>query len=565
MKETGASIIIQLLERQGVSMISGIPGGANLPLYHRLSESTIQHILCRHEQGGGFIAGGYSRVSGKTGVTFATSGPGATNLVTALADAMMDSIPMVAITGQVSSPLIGTDAFQEVDTSGITLPITRHNFLVRSGTELLEVIPLAFRIAASHRKGPVLIDVPKDVQTELVEFESWPEPGAAEAPPTCDEQQITEFVRLLNKSSRPLVIAGGGINDPRGARALFDFLEKSGIPVITTFRGMGVIPVGHPSYAGMAGMHGEKSANLLLEEADLIIAAGARLDDRLTGHAGHFGKRAHLIHIDTDRAELGKIIVPDLAIQGDAVHLFKTLAKQEFPEKDPFASWRNRIHELRLHSLAIESTGEEVVEEWIHKIAKRVGPEAIIATDVGQHQMWVARHYPFSLPGSLLSSGGLGTMGFGLPSAIGAAIAEAHRPVVLFSGDGSILMNIQELATLADLNLDVTIVVFDNGGLGMVAQQQRLFYSGRESQSSFIKKANYAQIASGFGIQSLHEANDRSAMEDYFGRQERIKGPLLLHIPVPASAMVYPTVPPGSPNHKMILGHKGQWEPVHHR
>lgn len=550
MKLSGAQITVELLQRQGIKTIAGIPGGATLPLYDALAESPIHHILTRHEQGAGFIAQGMARVSGKAAVCLGTSGPGATNLITAIADARLDSIPMVAITGQVPSAMIGTDAFQEVDTYGLTLPITKHNFLVRSVEELLTIIPQAFEIAESGRPGPVVVDIPKDVQTACMEINQWPEPGSRLTPGKPDQVDLAAMAHMIRHAKRPILYIGGGITASGACRDLQKLAAKNGIPVACTLMGLGTMPADDPLNLGMLGMHGSCATNYALEEADLLIAMGVRFDDRATGKLEEFCPKAGIVHVDIDKSEIGKLRPATLSLAADAGQVLKNLLP--LLDNNPRDEWIKRIGELRsMHAEISVSHGPTHPLGIIDRIAEMVDSETIIATDVGQHQMWVAQSYPFSEPRTLLTSGGLGTMGFGLPAAIGAAMASPGKRVVCFSGDGSILMNIQELATLADLNLPVTVIIMNNGHLGLVRQQQELFYGNRITASKFATVPDFVALARAFGIRSVNiaaEDNPESALAEAIAGQ----GPCIVEAPIDYAENVYPMVPPGAPNHEMI-------------
>ena len=476
MRMTGAEIIVHLLQRQGIRTLAGIPGGANLPLYDALAQSrAIHHVLARHEQGAGFIAQGLARVRGRPEVCLATSGPGATNILTALADARLDSIPLVCITGQVPLTMIGTDAFQEVDTYGLSVPITKHNYLVRSAADLLDVVPEAFRIAASGRPGPVLIDVPRDVQKEMVDFTTWPEPGRPDPPPPFDQAEIRRAAALINAARRPILYLGGGIIQAEASELAVRLAEKAAIPATATLMALGAMPTDHPRYLGMLGMHAARYTNLALEECDLLIAAGARFDDRATGRVAQFCPRARIIHIDIDRSEVGKIRTADVGIASDAGEVLKALLPHvhEAGRED----WLDRITALKeRHPLRLPAAEDLGTPYGLILEAARLLDDPIITTDVGQHQMWTAQVYPFRRPRQWLTSGGLGTMGFGLPAAIGAALACPEQTVVCFSGDGSLLMNLQELATAAEENVNVKVILMNNNSLGLVRQQQELLF-----------------------------------------------------------------------------------------
>jgi len=552
---TGAQLIIQLLERQGIRVISGIPGGANLPLYDALSQSRmIRHVLARHEQGAGFIAQGMARVTGTPQVCFATSGPGATNVLTAVADAKLDSIPLVCITGQVASALIGTDAFQEVDTYGMSLPITKHNFLVRSAAELLDVIPKAFCIAASGRPGPVLIDVTKDAQTGMVEFESWPEPGRPVPTPRFDAGDIAKAAAMINRARKPVLYLGGGVIHADASAMAMRLAERAGMPTTMTLMALGAMPTDHALSLGMLGMHAARYTNIVLEECDLLMAAGARFDDRATGKVAQFCPRAEIIHIDIDASELGKIKTPHVAIHGDVGETLAALLPRV--EKNARREWREHVTELR-RRFPLRMRGVDDPRRpygLIAHVAELAGEDAIVTTDVGQHQMWTAQVYPFRRPRQWLTSGGLGTMGFGLPAAIGAALACPERTVVCFSGDGSLLMNCQELATAAEENVNVKIVLMNNNSLGLVHQQQDLFYGRRLFAADYQMRVDFVGLARSLGVKAYDLADDDDP-RGTLARALREPGPCLIHALIDAEEKVYPMVPPGAANKDMI-GHE---------
>ncbi len=549
MQHTGATILRTLLERQGIHTLAGIPGGAILPFYDALHGSSIRHILTRHEQGAGFVAQGMARTTGRAAVCLATSGPGATNLLTAIADARLDSVPLVAITAQVPQALIGTDAFQEVDTYGLTLPITKHNFLVRSIDELLETVPLAFRLAESGRPGPVAIDIPKDVLTARVDITSWPEPGRREPPRVCTEAEVEALASLLAQAQRPMLYLGGGVIASGAAELARELAHRLDAPSVMTLMALGTLAADDPLNMGMLGMHGGKGTNLLMREADVIFAIGARFDDRATGKVAEFCPQATIAHLDIDRAELGKIRAATLPLVGDAADAIARLL-QRLPAQ-AHEGWRGRAAELReAHPLRHPARSEEPLHpvNLCRFLGETLPDDAIVTTDVGQHQMWVAQAFPFNRPRALLTSGGLGTMGFGLPAAIGAALAAPGRPVVCVSGDGSILMNIQELATLAELDLPVAVLVCNNAHLGLVRQQQELFYGQRYSASRFQSSPDFAAIARGFGLRGITLDPDGDPLGQLAEALAK-PGPCLIDIPIRETANVLPMVPPGAANH----------------
>ncbi len=552
MKTTGAQLLRILLERQGIRTLPGIPGGAILPFYDALHGSAIRHVLARHEQGAGFIAQGMARVTGRAAACLATSGPGATNLLTAIADARLDSVPLVAITGQVSQSLIGTDAFQEVDTYGLTLPITKHNFLVRSAAELLDIVPLAFQLAESGRPGPVAIDVPKDVQNASIEIDTLPEPGRRQPLAPCADELIDTLAHLLAHAQRPVLYLGGGTIASNATELARTLAHRAAAPVVSTLMALGAIPPEDPLFMGMLGMHGTQGTNFLLEEADLVLAIGARFDDRATGKVAEFCPRATIAHIDIDPAEIGKIKTSFLGLVGDAADILRRLLDRLPPQTRP--TWLARAAELRA-SYPLQHPPRS--EDPLHPVnlcrflGEQLPADAIITTDVGQHQMWVAQAYPFRQPRTLLTSGGLGTMGFGLPAAIGAALAAPGRRVACVTGDGSILMNIQELATLAEENLPVAVLIFNNTHLGLVRQQQELFYRQRYEASRFATSPDFAAIARGFGVRGIRidpTTEPLAQLSDALAGD----GPCVIDIPIHTTENVYPMVPPGAANRHML-------------
>lgn len=552
-RRSGADLIIHLLERQGVNIVAGIPGGALLPLYEALGRSTsIRHILARHEQAAGFIAQGMARITGKAGVCFATSGPGVTNVVTALADARLDSIPLVCIAGQVPTALIGTDAFQEVPTVEMVRPITKASFFVRNASELWRVIPEAFRIAENGRPGPVLVDVPKDVQLQRAE------PEALDATPTAEGHTATisrldpslHFdlaVQMIHAAQRPVLYVGGGIVKARAHTTVRELAERAGLPVTSTLMALGALPAGHELDIGMLGMHGARYTNMIIDECDLLIAIGARFDDRATGNPKRFAPHARIIHIDIDPREFGKIKQTDVAICADA-----GVAARELLQRVPLTQrtlWLSRVQQLKQgHPLRTPGIRELCSPYGIVQAVGALAPaDAIVTTDVGQHQMWVAQRFPFARPDRWLTSGGLGTMGFGLPAAIGAALAAPDATTLCFTGDGSLLMNVQELATLAELDLNVKIVLLDNAALGLVRQQQELFYQQRFVASLYSRPSRFVAIAQAFGVPAF-DLGGMAEPHDALARALSTRGPVLIRVPIAATQHVLPMVAPGAAN-----------------
>lgn len=552
MQLTGAEILIRLLERQGVRIIAGIPGGALLPVYEALADSVqLRHVLARHEQAAGFIAQGIARITGKAGVCFATSGPGVTNIVTALADAKLDSVPLVCIAGQVPTHLIGTDAFQEVATIEMVRPITKACFFVRSAQELAQIVPRAFAIAEGGRPGPVLIDIPKDIQLQRCVFDANAPEHSHDTAPIADERFLARdfeaAAALINESQRPMLYVGGGVVKARAQQLVRDFVRRTQIPATTTLMALGTLPANHPLNLGMLGMHAARFTNMAIHECDLLIACGARFDDRATGDPKKFAPDAKVIHIDIDAREFGKIRQPTVRIHADAGRALNALMHRV--ERIERSDWLRRIEHLRnnhpLHTPDLEAVCSPY---GIVKAIADVAPDdCIVTTDVGQHQMWVAQAFPFQRSDRWLTSGGLGTMGFGLPAAIGAALACPHATTICFTGDGSLLMNIQELATLADLKLDVKIIVLDNAALGLVRQQQELFYRQRFTASHFLQPTHFAHVAQAFGIAGIdlaHAADPSATLEQAF----RERGPALIRVPINREHHVLPMVAPGKSN-----------------
>lgn len=557
MQFNGAQIIVKMLERHGITRVSGIPGGASLPIYDALQESSIEHILTRHEQGAGFVAQGMARVTGLPGICMACSGPGATNLVTAVADAHLDSIPLIAITGQVATQLIGTDAFQETDTYGVMLPITKHNWMVRSAEELLEIMPEAFRIAMSGRPGPVSIDVPKDVQLQMVEFDAWPENAIKDILPQPQQDEIAQLCQMLQKAERPVLMVGGGITHSGCADELLQFAEQNNIPTVASFMGLGSMPSDHPLFLGMLGMHGARSTNMALAECDLLIGAGVRFDDRATGKVSEFCPQASIIHIDIDASEIGKIKAPCLAIQADVGATLRASMENlssDSSEQPSRENWITRINYLKQHFGLDFSQSHTLFQPYklLQTIAELTDRQTHVVTDVGQHQMWTSQVFPFQRARQWISSGGLGTMGFGLPAAIGTVLAQPERMALCISGDGSIMMNIQELATAVEHDLNIKVIIMNNNNLGLVRQQQTLFYGARHTAVNNRRSTNFAALAIAMGAKGydLNESTDPLATLEQALKEE---GPCVINVNICENEMVFPMVPPGASNSEMIL------------
>jgi len=551
-QKTGSEIVFESLIAEGVDTIFGYPGGQVLPLYHALTNYSkkIRHVLTRHEQGAAFAAEGYARASGKVGVCLATSGPGATNLITGIANAFLDSIPMVAITGQVPSDLVGSDAFQEADMTGITLPITKHNYLVTRAVDLAPTIREAFYLAKNSRPGPIHIDVTKDAQIGLADFDYQKTkinlPGYLPRGPA-EAAQIQKAAELIRAARKPVVISGHGVLIAGASVEMQKFVAQLDAPVVATLLGISSIPFGYKNYLGMLGMHGSPEANFAISHADLIIAVGARFDDRITGKLSEFAAHAKVIHIDIDPAEIGKIIRPDAPVIADARDALVKLNQKIAPQKN--AAWLAEIRayaeKVEAQLLAIEQAKNPKrlrAVEVVHAINK-VSPEAFIVSDVGQNQMWAAMHFQFKKPGRLLSSGGLGSMGYGLPAALGAAVAQPKIPVWCLTGDGGIQMNIQELTTLAQDKIPLKIAVFNNGFLGMVRQWQELFYNKNYSSTPLLNP-DFVKLAEACGIKAFRVTKVSEALA-ITQKAAKTPGPVLVEYLIEPEENVFPMVAPG--------------------
>ncbi|MEE6032469.1 acetolactate synthase 2 catalytic subunit [Avibacterium paragallinarum] len=544
----GARLVTECLKAHNVDVVFGYPGGAIMPVYDAIYDSGLEHLLCRNEQGAAIAAIGYARASGKTGVCIATSGPGATNLITGLGDALMDSIPVVAITGQVASPLIGTDAFQEADVLGLSLACTKHSFIVQSIDELPEIIAKAFQIAQSGRPGPVLIDIPKDVQFAETDLQPFTLP--VEKPTALDPAELEKAVELLKNAKRPVVYVGGGVGMANAVPALREFLAITEIPSISTLKGLGAILPETPYYMGMIGMHGTKAANLATQESDLLLVFGARFDDRVTGKLDTFAPHAKVIHCDIDVAELGKLRRPDVALRGDLSEVFRALAM-----KLDLANWHKEINKLKqdFDFRYAENQGKQPINPWwlLNTVSNQKAENAIVVTDVGQHQMWSAQHMKHYAPENFITSAGFGSMGFGLPAAIGAQKARPNDDVILITGDGSLMMNVQELGTIKRGKTPVKIILLDNQRLGMVRQWQTLFFQARHSNTILDDNPDFVTLASAFDIKGerIESGEEVQAALDRLFASE---GAYLLHICIPAEENVWPLVPPNACNVDML-------------
>ncbi|MEC2054620.1 acetolactate synthase large subunit [Peribacillus psychrosaccharolyticus] len=552
-EKSGADFLMDALKKQNVDVIFGYPGGAVLPIYDKLYSSGLFHILTRHEQGSIHAAEGYARVTGKPGVVIATSGPGATNVVTGITDAMIDSLPLVIFTGQVATSVIGTDAFQEADVLGITTPITKHNYQVRKTEDIPRIVKEAFHIASSGRPGPVLIDIPKDIAILSGFADEDPEMDLPGYQPTVQPNhlQIRKLVEAVSSSEKPVILAGAGVLHSKGADELKTYAQQQGIPVVHTLLGLGGYPADHSLFIGMGGMHGSYAANMALSTCDLLINIGARFDDRLTGNLKYFAPYATVAHIDIDPAEIGKNIPTKIPVVGNAKEALTDLIAQD-GKKPEVTKWIETINAWKKDFPLCyrNDTGALKPQKVIELLHQYTNGEAIVVTDVGQHQMWAAQYYPFNKPHAWVTSGGLGTMGFGLPAAIGAQIAEPENIVISISGDGGFQMTNQELAVIAEMNLPIKIVIINNHALGMVRQWQEIFHEKRYSHSTFQTQPDFVKLADAYGIPGFKATTEAEAIV-LIEKAVTMNGPVLLDLHVEPEENVYPMVSPGKGLHEM--------------
>jgi acetolactate synthase I/II/III large subunit len=551
--------IMECLKAEGVDVVFGLPGGANLPTYDAFVDAGIRHILVRHEAGGGHAAEGYAKATGKVGVAFATSGPGATNLVTPICDAMMDSVPVVFITGQVRTELLGTDGFQEADTIGITMPVVKHSFMIQHPLEIPRAIHEAFHIARSGRPGPTLVDIPQDLSRAEIPYEPVTDVRLPGYQPTLEgnQKQIRQAAKALAAAQRPVIYSGGGVVNANAAQELRELATCDRFPVTSTVMGLGAFPAPHEQWLGMLGMHGTRTANYAMDEADLICAVGARFDDRITGKLSEFAPHAKFIHIDVDPAEISKNVPAHIPIVGDAKNVLAKLAVEyRALSADPsrldawwakIGAWRER------YPLTYEDSADSEIKPqyMVQALYEATGGEAIITSDVGQHQMWTAQYFDFAEPRRWINSGGLGTMGFGLPSAMGAAVGCPDRLVCCIAGDGSVQMNMQELATCAQESIPIKVFIMNNGYLGMVRQWQELFWEKRYSQVDMGSYPDFVKLAEAYGATGMRFEDKRTLVDD-FKRAIATEGPVLVDVRVTREENTYPMIPAGKAAREMV-------------
>ena len=550
----GTQWIVKTLKEKGITTVFGYPGGQIMPLYDALYDGGIEHVLCRHEQGAAMAAIGYARATGKIGVCIATSGPGATNIITGLADALIDSVPVIALTGQVPTTLIGTDAFQEVDVLGLSLACTKHSYLINDATQLPNTLQEAFNLANSGRPGPILIDIPKDIQLADHDYQAYLTPSTIKTPSDNTQQypisldEIKQAQQMISQAQKPILYIGGGVGLSGAINELREFMTLTQIPSVSTLKGLGVADLNNPYYLGLIGMHGAKAANLAVQECDLLIALGVRFDDRVTGKLNEFAKHAKVIHVDIDQSEINKLRQTHLGLQGDIKHVLPLLNQTV-----SIADWHNKIKQLKAqHPTRYDHPGEAIyAPALLKRISERKPTNTVITTDVGQHQMWTAQHMSFTHPQNFITSSGLGTMGFGLPAAVGAQMSRPNDMVICVSGDGSFMMNVQELTTIKRKKLPVKIVLIDNQRLGMVRQWQELFFNERYSETNLSDNPDFLMLAKAFDIpgQTISKkAEIEPALDNLFNSS----GAYLLHVCIDELENVWPLVPPGAANENML-------------
>lgn len=552
--------VMECLKAEGVEVVFGLPGGANLPTYDAFVDAGIRHVLVRHEAGGGHAAEGYAKATGKVGVAFATSGPGATNVVTPIVDAMMDSVPTVFITGQVRTDLLGTDGFQETDTLGITLPVTKHSFMIQDPQEIPRAIHEAFFLARSGRPGPVVVDIPQDLSRADITYEPITDVRLPGYQPTTEgnTKQIRQAAKAMASARRPVIYAGGGVVNANASEELRAVCLADKFPVTCTLMGLGAFPAPHPQWLGMLGMHGTRAANYAMDEADLIVCVGARFDDRITGKLSEFAPRAKFIHIDIDPAEISKNVPAHIPIVGDAKNILVKLLKEyralEGVDSTRLDEWWSRIEGWReKHPLGYtDSTDSEIKpQRAVQAIYEATGGDAIVTSDVGQHQMWAAQYYDFNQPRRWINSGGLGTMGFGLPAAMGAQVGCPDQTVVCISGDGSIQMNMQEMATCAQNDIPVKVFILNNGYLGMVRQWQELFWDRRYSHVDMGQFPDFVKVADAYGATGVRLTDKNTIVQD-MKDVLATEGPVICDVAVTREENTYPMIAPGQAARDMV-------------